>query len=531
MGQVIDSRLLMSKSIKKVVVVGGGAAGWISAGIIAAEHNAHLDSGIEVILIESPDLGPIGVGEGTWPTMRKTLSRLGLSETDFIRECDASFKQGTRFCGWRSGTADDVYYHPFTLPHDYIKTNLAASWLAQRDRMSFADAVCIQSRLCERDLAPKQHATPEYAFVANYGYHLDAGKFAKLLQKHCTGVLGVTHVLDHVTQVNADPEGDIASISGKRHGKIHGDLFVDCTGFASLLLGKHYEVPFVSRRDTLFIDTALAVQVPYAHENSPIASQTISTARGSGWIWDIGLSSRRGVGYVYSSAHTSDEQAEADLRSHLEPSIGKNAESVSLRKISINPGHRQKFWHKNCVGVGMAAGFLEPLEASALVLVELSAEMISDQLPATRETMTVVAKRFNEKFLYRWDRVIDFLKLHYVLTERTDTEFWIDNCGKETVPDSLQELLAIWRHHVPWHGDFTQVDEIFSSASYQYVLYGMGFRTGTGATTRRSVDTEETGKLFQENARKAKQLLTGLPTNRELINQIKKVGLPKGKVA
>ena len=179
----------------------------------------------------------------------------------------------------------------------------------------------------------------------------------------------------------------------------------------------------------------------------------------------------------------------------------------------------------------MSAGFLEPLEASALVLVELSAQMISEQLPATRETMTIVAKRFNDKFLYRWDRVIDFLKLHYVLTGRTDSEFWIDNCRKDSIPDSLQELLTIWQHHVPWHGDFTQIDEVFSAASYQYVLYGMGFRTEPRVSTRRSLNTEEANLLFEEIARKSEQLAAGLPTNRELINQINEFGLPKGKVA
>ena len=521
----------MNSPVKKVVVVGGGAAGWITAGVIAAEHNAKLDSGIEVTLIESPDVATIGVGEGTWPTMRKTLSKLGISETGFIRDCDASFKQGTRFDRWHTASEDDAYYHPFTLPHDYIKTNLAASWQSMRDRISFADAVGVQSNLCARNLAPKQAATPEYAAVVNYAYHLDAGKFAELLQKHCTLELGVTHILDHVTGINADAEGDIASLSSKEHGEIHGDLFIDCTGFASLLLGKHYEVPFVSRKNTLFIDTALAVQVPYADADSPIASQTISTAQNAGWIWDIGLSSRRGVGYVYSSAHTSDEKAEQELRAYIEPALGKDAAPASLRKISINPGHREQFWHRNCVAVGMAAGFLEPLEASALVLVELSAQMISEQLPATRETMSIVARRFNEKFRYRWDRVIDFLKLHYVLTERTDSEFWIENCQKNTIPDSLQELLTIWRYHVPWHGDFTRVDEVFSSASYQYVLYGMGFRTEPRATTQRSVNAESAARLFQENAEKTRKLLAGLPTNRDLINQIKEFGLPKGKVA
>jgi len=152
-------------------------------------------------------------------------------------------------------------------------------------------------------------------------------------------------------------------------------------------------------------------------------------------------------------------------------------------------------------------------------------------LPATRETVPIVAKRFNEKFLYRWDRIIDFLKLHYVLTQRTDSDFWRDNCDKQSMPESLGEQLALWQHRVPWHSDFAHVDEVFSSASYQYVLYGMGFRTAASARPRARAQVEEADRLFAENEQKTKQLLAGLPTNRELINQIREFGLPKGKVA
>lgn len=514
----------MSRTIKRVVVVGGGAAGWLTAGTIAAEHNAHLDTGIEVLLVESPDVATIGVGEGTWPTMRKTLGRLGIKEIDFIRECDASFKQGTRFDGWYTGAQGDRYYHPFSLPQGYLNVNLVPGWQARRDKVSFADAVCPQSLLCERGLAPKQSSTPEFASVVNYGYHLDAGKFSQMLQKHCTEALGVQHVLDHVTGINSAEDGDIASLSTRQRGDIQGDLFVDCTGFASLLLGKHYGMPFVSRKDKLFIDSALAVQVPYASADSPIESQTISTARSAGWIWDIGLFSRRGVGYVYSGDHVSDDKAEAELRAYIKPSMGKDAESVSLRKIAINPGHREEFWHRNCVAVGMSAGFLEPLEASALVLVELSAEMISEQLPVTRETMDIVARRFNEKFCYRWDRVIDFLKLHYVLSEREDTDFWVDNRDCNSIPDSLQELLTLWKRHYPLNSDLNQIDEVFSAASYQYVLYGMGFETVPGPATRLPLSDDQANKLFRENAEKTQKMLSGLPANRELINTIKASG-------
>ena len=515
----------MSTLVKKIVVVGGGAAGWLTAGTIAAEHDARGETGVTVKLVESPDVATIGVGEGTWPTMRMTLSRLGISETEFIRQCDASFKQGTRFDGWRTGAVGDRYYHPFVLPQGYATTSLVPSWQALRDQVSFANAVCPQSHLCERGLAPKQSSTPEYAAVVNYGYHLDAGKYSQMLQKHCTDVLGVQHTLDHVTGINAEENGDIASLSSKQHGNIEGDLFIDCTGFASLLLGKHYGIPFVSRKDTLFIDSALAVQVPYASTDSPIESQTISTAQSAGWIWDIGLSSRRGVGYVYSGQHASDSEAEAELRRYIEPSMGKDAESVSFRKIAINPGHRQEFWHRNCVAVGMSAGFLEPLEASALVMVELSAEMISEQLPVTRETMDIVARRFNEKFRYRWDRVIDFLKLHYILSERSDTDFWVDNRDDKSIPGSLRELMTLWKRHYPVNSDFSQIDEVFSAASYQYVLYGMGFETVPGPATRRSLPDDEADRLFKENTEKTRKMLAGLPSNRELINRIKESGL------
>lgn len=518
---------LVSKQVKKVTIIGGGSAGWLTAGVIAAEHLANSKDGIQVTLIESPDVNPIGVGEGTWPTMRSTLKKMGIRETDFFRECDASFKQGAKFAKWVTGEDDDWYYHPLVLPEGYEQINLAPYWQIHSDKISFADAVSFQGQLCEKGLAPKQNTTPEFAHVANYAYHLDAGKFSVFLQKHCVEKLGVKHILDHVIGVNPTDDGDIESVTTKKNGNVLGDLFVDCTGFASLLLGKHYQIPFVSKKHILFNDTALAVQVPYSSESAPIASHTISTAQDSGWIWDIGLPTRRGVGYVYSSAHCNDDNAEKTLREYIRPSLGDKVDEVALRKISINPGHRQKFWHKNCVAVGMAAGFLEPLEASALVLIELSAAMISEQLPATRKVMDVVAKRFNDKFLYRWDRIIDFLKLHYILTKRTDSQYWIDNCKPETIPDDLKSLLELWRYQSPWHNDFTHVDEVFPSASYQYVLYGMQFETLSPSTARRTDNLDLANSCFVKNEQLSHKLVSGLPTNRELLDKIYQFGLQK----
>jgi tryptophan 7-halogenase len=153
--------------------------------------------------------------------------------------------------------------------------------------------------------------------------------------------------------------------------------------------------------------------------------------------------------------------------------------------------------------------------------------MISERLPVTRGVMDIAAKRFNDKFLYRWDRIIDFLKLHYVLTKRTDSQYWIDNCHPQTIPDGLQELLTMWRYESPWHQDFTHVDEVFPSASYQYVLYGMGFETHKRPTMRRSENAQLADMQFRKNNELTQKLLAGLPTNRDLINKIRQYGLQK----
>lgn len=507
------------KVTKTVVIVGGGTAGWLTAGRIAARHK----EGINVVLVESPTVPAIGVGEGTWPTMRSTLIALGIRETDFINACDVSFKQGAKFAKWVDGSEDDFYYHPLVLPQGFSQGDIAGYWLNKKSegKGSFSEDVCFQEAICELGLAPKTIRTAEYGAVANYAYHLDSGKFTQFLQNHCKEKLGVSHVLADVIGVNTESNNDVKSVVTKEHGDISGDLFVDCSGFSSLLLGKHYQVPFKSCKDTLFIDTALAVQVPYENEDSPIASHTISTGQEAGWIWDIGLQHRRGVGYVYSSRHTTEEKARKVLAQY----IGKQQASLTVRKIPIESGHREKFWQNNCVAVGLSAGFLEPLEASALVLVELSAQMISEQLPASRDVMEVVAKRFNEVFLYRWEKIIDFLKLHYLLSKRTDNDFWIDNRDPTSIPESLKEMMALWKYRAPADYDFTSNNEVFPAASYQYVLYGMGFESEYQHSKHLLNDWDFAEIQFSKNKKMIKQACEGLPTNRELLNKIHQFGL------
>ncbi|WP_240464804.1 tryptophan halogenase family protein [Paraferrimonas sp. SM1919] len=514
------------QQVNTIVIVGGGNAGWLTAGRIAAKHK----TGVKVILVESPNIAPIGVGEGTWPTMRSTLIALGISETEFIRHCNVTFKQGAKFAKWVDGSNADFYYHPLVLPQGFTQGDIASYWI-EKNRMamqknsngqsdSFSQQVCYQEAICELGLGPKTIRTPEYDAIANYAYHLDSAKFTSFLQQHCTEKLGVTHILDDVLDVNAAENGDIASVATANNGNIFGDLFVDCSGFKSLLLGKHFNIGFKSCSDVLFIDTALAVQVPYDNDQQDIASHTISTAQEAGWIWDIGLQQRRGVGYVYSSRHSSEARAIEQLANYL----NQDANSLQIKKIPIVSGHRQKFWHKNCVAVGLSAGFLEPLEASALVLVEMSAEMISSQLPATRSSMDIVAKRFNETFLYRWQKIIDFLKLHYILSKRTDNAFWTDNRKIESIPESLQELLELWQFRPPADCDFTSNNEVFPAASYQYILYGMGFEKMHQPSPHLLDNWDFAERQFEKNKQMIMQA-SKLPNHRQLIDSIKQFGL------
>ena len=519
----------MEQQIKNIVIVGGGTAGWLTAAILAADHN--VDQGqltsaalLNITLVESPDVATIGVGEGTWPSMRGTLQRIGISETQFINACDASFKQGSQFINWCSNQHDS-YIHPFSLPVGQPEFNISPYWLPYRQQVAFADAVNAQPRLCHAGLAPKQITTAEYSFVHNYGYHLNAGKFSNLLQQHATEKLGVHYVKAHISQIKPAADGNIAALITEDGSLLEADLFIDCSGAASLLLGKHLAVPFVDQQQVLFNDSALAVQVPYNQPDAAIASCTRSTAQACGWIWDIGLQSRRGVGQVYSSAHCTDEQAEQQLRAYLQQSGVADSQQLAVRKLSFRPGHYSKCWQNNCVAIGMSAGFIEPLEASALALVEWSAKYLSALLPMPVALLSVGAARMNQVFNQHWQQIIDFLKLHYVLSQRSDHDYWHDHRESSSIPAALQQLLQLWRHKVPSAQDISHSDVLFPAASYQYILYGMGFTTQAYQNLKPS-QQRKAQTLFEENGKRLQQLLAALPANRQLLDKIKQYGLP-----
>ncbi len=510
----------MNSEIKQIVIVGGGTAGWLTAAVLAAHFDTR--SAFSITLIESPNIKTIGVGEGTWPTMATTLRRIGLSEAQFISECDASFKQGSRFFDWSKGGGES-YYHPFSLPLAYSDLNIVDHWLESGATEPFDQFATTQAGVCNHHLAPKQANTPEYANVVNYGYHLNAGKFANLLRSHSVNNLGVQHIRAEVTSVNTSEDGIIQSVSLDNGTEVQGDLFIDCTGFKRLLIGQHLGVPFKSHKDVLFNDRAIAFQVPYESPNAPINSTTHATAHNAGWIWDIGLPTRRGIGIVYSSKYGSEQQAldtiEAYIKEHMPHA---NFADLTPNKISIDPGHLETFWKGNCLAVGLSAGFIDPLEATAMVLIEFSAKFLREHLPALKSDLPVLADKFNQRMGVHWNNIIDFIKLHYVLSERTDSEYWLQHREPSSIPESLQRSLAMWKNRAPWHADVEVAESMFPPASYQFILYGMGFKTQSTLATRRLADRERAhiAKLIKNKHTELQKLCQHLPTNRKLLHDI-----------
>ncbi|TKB47462.1 tryptophan halogenase family protein [Thalassotalea mangrovi] len=509
-----------SDAINSVTIVGGGTAGWLTACYLARQLNQEAADTITITLVESPDVPIIGVGEGTWPTMRTTLQRIGVDESRFIRECDVSFKQASKFVNWHrpaQGNTDNFYYHLFDGPGFSWEFNPVPYWLdGSLGFSSYANAISLQEQVCQHHLAPKMMVTPQYQGVFNYAYHLDAGKFSQLLKTVATTELGVNYISANVTDVHLDNDGSIRSLSTDRTDDLGADLFIDCSGFKSLLLGEALKVPFIDLNDVLFVDRAVTIQAPYKTPECPIASQTISTAQEAGWIWDIGLQSRRGTGYVYSSKYSSAEQAEQLLRDYLNDSEAE----LEARHLQMRVGHRQTFWEKNCIGIGLSAAFMEPLEASAIFLIEAACFMLAEQFPKNQRGMDYVRNQFNESFAFRWQKTVEFIKMHYVLSERDDSPFWRDNKDPASIPEGLQQRLDYWLENPISKYDFSSQYEPFTKESYEFILYGMRpeLRMDSPVTSPAQREkAQQQSQWLQQSWQQAKQQL---PTNRELLTRL-----------
>nr|ACL54847.1 putative tryptophan halogenase Hal63D9 [uncultured bacterium] len=504
---------------KRIVIVGGGTAGWLTAATLARTLAPTDPGGVAVTLVESRDIPIIGVGEGSFPTLRTTLQSLGVSEQAFCRGADGTFKQGVRFTGWAGrptpGHAQDDYMHVFELPYGGDAPGLLPAWLATggSNRPAYADAVSAQEQVMRAARAPKRPGDPDYSAPFAYAYHFDAGKLASFLRDTAIAS-GVEHVQATVGEIVRAEDGTIAAVVPEGgSAPIAGDLFIDCTGFSARMIGETLGSRFTPVDDVLFNDRALAVQVPYDRPDAEIASYTHATAHGAGWIWDIGLRERRGIGCVYSSRHCSDEEAERTLRAYAGPA----AKDLSLRQLRFRTGYRETQWIGNCVAIGLAAGFFEPLESTGIMLIEVAARMVAElAVNADRDAMAAAARLYNRTMPARFAAIVEFLKLHYAISHRRDTAYWRDNTDRASWPDGLADKLAQWRRRPPSRFDFVIDHESFLPPNWQYILYGHGFDTAAPA-----VGQQEMAGAFQAFAKvraAQRQAVAALPSHRTLVD-------------
>ncbi|MCW3835888.1 tryptophan halogenase family protein [Sphingomonas canadensis] len=501
---------------RSILIVGGGTAGWLTAAYLARFLEIRDNPHLEITLLESPEIGIIGVGEGTFPTIRETLRYIGIDETRFMRATSATFKQGIRFNDWLHAPGADgrrhSYLHPFEAPYYTEGLGLVPYWLLMdaAARPPFAEAVTVQHRVAERRRAPKRPGEGEFTGPLNYAYHFDAARLARVLTEQAVA-LGVRHVTGLLEHAVLGPDGSIAHVVTREHGAMCADLYVDCSGFRAELIGRALGTPFRPVRDTLFTNRALACKIPYGRPDAPLESFTIAAAHEGGWTWDIGLEGARGIGCVYSGDHVSDDRA-AEL---LEAYAGH---PVEPKLIPFEAGYRERQWVKNCVAVGLSGGFLEPLESTGVVLIEAAVRMIAELFPHNGPA-DAPARRFNELITARFQNIAAFLKLHYCLSRREEP-FWRDNADPASIPERLRELLDQWRYRPPGRFDFILDLESFAFFNYQYILYGMEFKTDLSPVRNEFPNVAEAERLFARIGKFGERAAQDLPSHRELIRQI-----------
>jgi len=439
----------------RVVIAGGGTAGWIAAAALAKQLGPLLD----ITLVESDEIGTVGVGESTIPTCRSFHQLVGIDEREFMCATQASFKLGISFEDW--ARIGDRYIHSFGITGK-------ATWLAefqhywlQARAEGFAGDF---GEYCFEHEAAKagKFATSDGATI-NYAYHLDASLYGKYLRT-IGEPLGVKRVEGKISEVRQDPDSGVISALVLESGQvIEGDLFIDCTGFRGLLIEQTLKTGFEEWSHWLPTDSALAVQTS---ATGPAVPYTRATAHQAGWQWRIPLQHRVGNGLVYSSQHLGDDVARQILLERIDGEM-----LIEPRLIRFRAGRRRKAWVKNCVGLGLSTGFVEPLESTSIHLIQVAVLRLLQAFPFDGISEAMV-DRFNDQSRRELEGIRDFIVLHYHLTERQDSTFW-DYCRTMEIPDTLAQRMALFEEGAQAYQD---ADELFRIDSWVQVMLGQGLR-------------------------------------------------------
>jgi tryptophan 6-halogenase len=420
--------------IRRIAIVGGGTAGWMAAMMLQNALGAH---GVEIDVLESPSVEIIGVGEGSTPWLRGFFNSIGIEESEWMPACNATYKCGIQFERWSTKPGFESYFHPFASMLDNLTmtqfVHNAHARLRGADVHAHPNRFFIAAYLAARQMAPKP--ARNFPFDIWYGYHFDAVLLGKFLHQNAVQ-RGVRYRSCHVTQVNLSEQGQIVSVDTREGETIAADFFVDCTGFAGVLIQKALGTPFVGFAQNLFNDAAVAMPTPMV-ENIP--SQTVAAAMRHGWRWEIPLTNRFGNGYVYSSAFCSADEAERELRAHL----GLLDDPTPARHLKMRIGRVTQHWNRNCVAVGLSQGFIEPLEATALLFIQRTVQHFIEFLQAG-EIDAAAQARFNQLTNDHFEGTRDYIVTHYKTNSRQDTEYWRACSANGHLSDALKELYALW---------------------------------------------------------------------------------------
>lgn len=482
--------------MNNIVILGGGSAGWITANLIqyAISKNTRPNTPSTVTLVESPQIGTIGVGEGSTPHLKRFFDQIGVPESEWMQACNATYKNGISFVNWTEHLNQNRYFHPFPSMPD---RQTAGAFLMQCMRRHHGhnvetnpDYYFLANYLSQHGYGPK--TLPQKPPIPmNYAYHFDANLLGDFLAK-LGATLGVKHIQGEFVKAFNDQNDNIAYIELKDGQKIEGDFFIDASGFKSLLLQQHMQVDFESFANNLFNDCAIALPTNKAN---PLLAQTTATALKNGWAWHIPLVNRTGNGYVFSSQYTDFEHAEEELRVHIhaQNETKTNADfQGEARKIYMKVGQVKQAWKNNVAAIGLAQGFIEPLEATALHLVLDSINLL---IPC------IVNNPYNDKHIHnfnlaiyqRYQGIRDYIVCHYKVNSRNDSQYWrrCRNLQTQDMSDSLAAVLEAWRNKK----DITPILEAnnmlayYPAISWYCLLSGYGYyahaplNNGQSATT------------------------------------------------
>ena len=488
---------MKNNSVKKVVITGGGTAGWVAAAALSKQ----LGKLIEVVLVESEQIGTVGVGEATIPPMRTFHSLLGIDEQEFMRATSAVFKLGIAFKNW--GQIGDYYLHPFgpTGQGSYF-ADFQHFWMYGKSKGINApfDEYSLEIQAAKAGkFAISQKGNVQYAF------HLDATRYAKFLRQF-SEKFGATRIEGKIQQVQQHPDGDIKALVLESGEIVEGDLFIDCTGFAGLLIDKTLKTPYENWSHWLPCNSAIAIQTESVEEPKPYVT---CTAHDAGWQWHIPLQHRVGNGNVFCSDFMSDERAVEHLLKNVQGKV-----LTEPRVIKYKTGRRKVFWNRNCIALGLSSGFVEPLESTSIYMFMIGVIRLIKMFPFSGITQSVTDE-YNKQSIAELDGIRDFIILHYHATSREDSEFW-RYCKNMSVPDSLSHRLELFRESGLY---FLGDRELFRTDSWLHVMMGQGIMPESYHSIFKTMSDEELVGHLANTRTMIANAVAKMPTHQEFIEQ------------